>query len=286
MVDLTGAEHDPPDCPAWAKETHPDWVTPYVGVNGVPAKWRPKGKPFGSYTERIDRYQANHFIYYGPQTAEYLYGAYTPLSVGYREGALPSFEALAAKHTAGCKTDTEKAVALLLAMPGFFRHPTMPPLGPRVPANRGLEDEALLATGSGFCNEQARVLIRLCQVCGIPARMIHLFGQGHTVAEFCADGQWALADASNFFVVPGADGGLLSAAQCHDGAEGQRRYAETKCRRMRELLTMSDEELGYTNPATATRWRESTLKLSADELAVRDIGFGVINYPLPRLSAP
>jgi hypothetical protein len=202
--------------------------------------------------------------------------------VGHKAGALPGYEKIAVKYTAGCAKDTAKAVALLKAMPEFFRHPTMPPLGPSVRADRDLDDEALLASGCGFCNEQARVFIRLCQVCGIPARMLHLFGQGHTVAEFYADGRWALADASNFFVVPGKDGQLLSAAQCHDRGEGQRRYADAKQRRMLEIAKMPDEDLARGGAAAAAKWREKNSQPFADELATRAVGFGVVNYPLPR----
>src|SRR6185369_9136064 len=103
----------------------------------------------------------------------------------------------------------------LNAMPQFFRHPKMPPRASSVRADRNLDDEALLASGCGWCNEQTRVFVRLCQVAGIPARIVHLFGQNHTVAEFHADGRWALADATNIFVVPAREGTerLLSAAQ-------------------------------------------------------------------------
>lgn len=281
-VDLSAPEYDPPDCPVWAKESLPKWVLPFVGYNGLPAKWRPAGRIVGSSVKGLDRYQANHFIFYGPETAAYIYGDYTPADPGYKPGTLPSFEKVAAIHTAGCAGRTAKAVALLTrAMPEVFRHPSMPPCGPSVPPDRNLDDEALLATGCGWCNEQARVFIRLCQVCGIQARMIHLFGENHTVSEFFADGRWALADSSNFFVAAGPDGHLLSAAQCHDRGEGQRSYAEAKQRRMLELAAMSDAELGFKDSAAAARWREQTLKPFVEELAVREIGFGVINYPLP-----
>jgi len=282
LVDLSAPDYDPPDCPAWAKEKLPAWVKPYVGINGVPEKWRPASKVFGSAVKGLDRYQANQFIFYRPETAEFLYKEYTPLRVGYEPGTLPGYEKLAVRWTAGCKSDTEKAVALLKAMPRFFKHPTMPPCGPGVPPDRNLDDEALLASGCGWCNEQARVFIRLCQVSNIPARMIHLFGQGHTVAEFYADGRWALADASNFFVVPGTDGRLLSARECHDRGRGQRLYAEAKERRLHEMAEMSDAELDLGSPEAARKWREQNSKPIAEELANRDVGFGVINYPLPR----
>lgn len=282
LLDLDGPDCSPPDCPAWAKEKLPDWVKPYVGINGVPEKWRPAKKVFGSAVKGLDRYQANQFIYYSDRTAEYLYGDYTPRKIDYRPGTLRTYEKIAAQYTAGCKTDTEKAAAMLRAMPAFFRHPVMPPCGPSVGPQRNLDDEALLTSGCGWCNEQARVFIRLCQVSGIPARMVHLFNQGHTVAEFYADGRWALADASNFFVVPGKDGKLLSVAACHDRGPGQRLYAEAKQRRLQELMSLSDADLNLGSPAAVRTWRQQNSNPIADELSAREVGFGVINYPLPR----
>jgi hypothetical protein len=281
-LDLNDPELNPTNCPAWAKEAKPDWVKPFMGFSGTPVSWRPGKKIFGSATQGIDRYQANQFVFYRPETADYLYKDYTPLQVNYKAGTLPAYEKVAAAYTAGCKTETEKAVALLTkAMPAVFRHPGMPPLGPAVKPSRNLGDEALLVTGCGWCNEQARVFIRLCQVLGIQARMIHLFGQNHTVAEFYADGRWALADASNFFVSPGQDGKLLSAAQCHDRGDGQRAYAEAKQKRMRELAAMTDEQLGFKDPAAAVKFREQGNSPMVEELAVRTVGFGVMNCPMP-----
>lgn len=286
--DLTGPDFNPPDCPAWAKETLPGWLAPHVGKNGLPAQWRPRNM-LGSSVRGIDRYQANQFVYFRAETAAFLDRDYTPLTVKHQAGTLPNYEKLAAHYTAGAKTDTAKAVALLLAMPKFFRHPGMPPLGAPARPDRNLEDEPLLASGSGWCNEQARVFIRLCQVSGIPARMVHLFGQNHTVAEFFAGGRWALADTSNFFVVSDPAAGanvsglrLLSAAQCHDRGPGQRAYAEARQRRGKEMLALSDAELGFKTPAQAAKWREAEAKLSVEELAQREIGFGVINCPLAR----
>ena len=281
QFDLNTPELNPPDCPEWAHVETPEWVKPFMGINGAPEAHRAKKGLYSVGTAGIDRYQANHFIWYRPETAKFLYSEYTPLEVGYKKGALPAYEALAAKYTAGLKTDTEKGIALLKeALSASCRHPTMPPLGEKVPPNRNLEDEDLLASGTGWCNEQARVFIRLCQVSGMQARMIHLFGQNHTVAEFYADGKWAMVDATNLFVARGDDGKLLSAAECHDGGAGQRRYAEAKVERMRELMSLSADELGFPDEASAANWREGAAKLEVEELAVRPVYFGVINYPL------
>ena len=257
-------------------------MKPFQGVNGAPERFRPKKGYFGGPCAGIDRYQANHFVWHTPETAAFLYTDYTPVKVSYRSGTLPGYEALVRKYTVGCKTETDQALALLTrAMPEACRHPGMPPLAPPTRADRNFDDEALLASGSGWCNEQARVFIRLCQVSGMQARMIHLYGQNHTIAEFHADGHWVQTDASNQFVAADKTGRFLSAAECHDGGVNQRYYAEAAGKRLRELRGWSFDALGFQDEPAAQRWRDATSKLQVDELAARPITFGVMNCPLP-----
>jgi hypothetical protein len=198
-------------------------------------------------------------------------------------------------------TDRDKAVALLTkALPSEFRHPTMPPLGAPVRADRALLDEELLQSGSGFCNEQARVFTRLCHVAGIPARIVHLFYSdkrtGHTISEFYADGHWAMADSSWFCVFPAADGHLMSAAECHEEGPKRRLVGGTYFARMQTLIAMSDEELvggsfRKSDPpearaqqvaAAAASTRKGLRAKTAQALGDQLWRFGVINNPLPR----
>lgn len=284
--DLTKPEYNPPDAPAWCRQKLLDWVKPHVGKNGLPAEWRNRPGPLGDAVEGVDRYQANHFVVYGPPTAKYVYGEYTPLKLNYRKGSLPTYEAAVAKYTAGCATDTDKAVALLTrAMADLTKHPTMPPCGAGVSPSRGLEDEPLLASGLAWCNEQARIYVRLCQVAGIPARIVHLFYSdkrtGHTIAEFHADGRWAMADATWLCVFPGPDGKLLSAEQCHDAADGQLRAGAAYHKRFQELAKLPDNVLYPRTPAEAAKFRNGTAAKTAKQLADQLFLFAVINNPLP-----
>ncbi len=166
------------------------------------------------------------------------------------------------------------------ALPAVCRHPSIPPCGDRERPDPNLDDEALLASGGGWCNEQARVFVRLCQVAGVPARIIFLFyadnRSGHVIAEFYADGRWSLADTSWHCAFPGEGDKLLSAAEAHD-AKWRTTVAKRYRARYRELLEMTDEQLGAANRPRLRQGLESKLE-SAPELAV----FGVLNYPLPR----
>ena len=285
--------------PAWAKETFSDEVLPFLGKRGLPDPWCKRTKPLGSGVAGIDRWQANHFVVYRKETAAFLNSKYTRLEVDYRAGMLPTHEKVVAEYTSGLKTDREKALALLTkALPRVFMHPTMPPLGAACRANRGLDDEALLKSGTGFCNEQARVFARLCQVAGFPARLVYLFysdgRSGHTIAEFYADGRWAMADASWFCVFPAQDGHLLSAVECHEAGNGKV-IAQAYFARFQVLIKMSDEELvgrhfpgSQDDPdrekkvaAAAKRSREGLQAKTLGYLATHLAQFGLLNYPLP-----
>jgi len=150
-------------------------VRPCVGhtVSGPVRHARALPQPEG--TDRrcnlgLDLWHANYFVAYRRETAKYLYESYSPTSVRYKPGTLPAFERIAAEYTAGLKTDREKAVALLTkAIPDKVPHPAIAPMAPMCDKNRGLDDDGLLASRTCWCNEQARVFVRLCQVAGIPA---------------------------------------------------------------------------------------------------------------------
>ena len=221
------AADDEGQAPAWAQQRLPDWIKPsFLGKHGLPEPWCSRPGPLATAVGGIDRWQANHFIVYRPETAKFLYSKYTPTKVEYHKGLFPALEKIVAQYTKPGQSDREKAMALLTkAMPAHLPHPEVPPLGLRVATNRAMSDEALFASGCGWCNEQTRVYIRLCQIAGVPARMIYLFfsdgKMGHVVTEFYADGHWCMADSSWICVFPdgapgiSGSGRLLSAAELH-----------------------------------------------------------------------
>ena len=260
--------------PEWAKEDLPDWIEPHIMKQTV------------KNVAGIDRYHSYFRIRYNEKTAKFLYENYTPVKVNYIKGVLSSYEAIVNKYVSDIESDKEKAIRLLTeVMPVITKHPSnglSVPCSLYVPGNRAFDDEQLLADGILWCNEQARVFMRLCQVAGIPARYVFLGyseesgGGAHVVTEFYADGHWSMADASDFFVHPHPDGHLLSAAECHDGGEGQK-YAEIALRKkFRELSEESDENLGCTAEKNRRRFRE----LSESDIN-RYGNFEILNYNLP-----
>lgn len=60
----------------------------------------------------------------------------------------------------------------------------------------GGAEEQVIAKGSDWCHEVARVYCALAQVAAIPARIVYTLGQddGHAIAECFVDGAWTLVD--------------------------------------------------------------------------------------------
>ena len=289
----------PAGCPMWAQETVPEWVRPHLARAGLPESF-PKDAKLGGETTGIDLWQANHFVAYNKDTARYLYSKYTPTSVTYRRGTLPTCERIVAEYTLGCKTDREKAMALLnRAMSKVTVHPSIPPYGPMVRPDRGADEEALLKNGDLWCNEQARVFVRLCQVAGVPARIVFLFlsegKNGHVIAEFYADHHWCMADASYGCAFPDETGRLMSAADCHANQASKLQAGKGYIQRLQEVLTWSDEQLvgaryiQISDPQErarqtaegAERARDGLRKRTAEKMGYQFWAFGVMNYPLP-----
>ena len=231
----------------------------------------------------LDLWQAHHFIVYRRETAAFLDGQYTPAKAEYPKGLFPTLEPIVARYTTAAQSDRAKAIALLTkGIAGHLLHPVAPPKGPPVATNRGMDDETLFASSCARCNEQARVYIRLCQIAGIPARMIYLFysdgNSGHVVAEFFADGHWCMADSTWICVFPDDNGRLLSAAELHAPAAKptvQRAYLA----RWTEILQHSNKPSDKQLAAGARRGSQGVAPYKADNLG----SFGVLNYPLPPL---
>jgi transglutaminase-like putative cysteine protease len=236
-------------------------------------------------TAGIDRYQANNFLNWRPETAEFIRNTYTPTTVGYVAGTLPELEKLAGECTRGLRTNAEKAEAILMGPGKTLKHPFVPQIGERVKGDRDLDEQDLLENGTAWCNEQARVFVRLCQTQNIPARLIHLFYSnppiGHTIAEFYDGSGWCLVDASYFIVLRDKDGRPLSAADCHDRGPGQARAGELWFAAISALVAEASRGQGEEPDARLVAWLKNQEGKSAETCSAELDFFGAMNYPLP-----
>lgn len=154
----------------------------------------------------IDREQTQSMVRLCDATEATLYGpAYSPTRIQYRPGSRPVLERIAENFTADTpRGRVEQATRWVVEN---VKHPHL--IGP-LPGDRGLTEEQLIESGQGWCNEQARVFIALCEVMNIPARVCFLFHQntrsGHATTEVYLDGRWAWCDQTFAMIVDRPDG--------------------------------------------------------------------------------
>jgi transglutaminase-like putative cysteine protease len=160
----------------------------------------------------IDREQSQSAVRLCPETEAFLYDGYSPTRIRYRRGARPVLEEIAAP-LAGA-TPRQSALALMRWVCEQVQHPHI--CGPTAP-NRAYSEEQLITSGRGWCNEQARVFVALCEVLEIPARLCFLFHSnlrsGHTTAEVYLDNRWAFFDPTFDLTVELPDGRLAEARE-------------------------------------------------------------------------
>ena len=139
-----------------------------------------------NYGRGVDAQLLEGQIMLSAETAEALYAP--PAPVRYIKGTRPVLERTAAEATAGAKNDTERAIAIMRFTRDLHKkrkgwHPFF-----------GGTEEVLIEKGEELCECVARLEVALCEVLGIPARIVtHTIG-GHVTAEVYADGKWGYLD--------------------------------------------------------------------------------------------
>lgn len=156
----------------------------------------------------IDADQAKAMIRVCPETELYLYdGPFSPRTIRYVRGARPELEAVVAPFNHG--SPRERAIAAMGWVYAHIAHPHH--VGP-TPTDRALAEEGIIASGVGWCNEQTRVFIALCEVMEVPARLCFVFHANgrcsHAPAEAYVDGRWAYFDPTFNVCATLADGCL------------------------------------------------------------------------------
>lgn len=156
----------------------------------------------------IDRQQTLSQVRLCPETERELYeGGFSPARVRFEPGRRPVLEKIAA----GLTGDTPLARARR-ASAWVSDHVRHPHLVGNVAPDRALSEEDLIASGVGWCNEQTRVFIALCEVMEIPGRLCFIYQpapvSGHTCAEVRLDGRWVYVDVTFGVIVTLPDGRL------------------------------------------------------------------------------
>ena len=168
----------------------------YRGCSGLPIDTGAWKRAIPYRPGEIDYDQpAKQMIRLTPETADYLYSEYTPLETRHEPGTRPELERFVEMAASSAKTDRDKMLSLLswsyrrVVFPGPFRQDIR---------LVGGTEEDLIERGFAYCNEASRVIVTLCQIAGVPARMTFHWTTcgrfGHSLAEAHFDGKWQLCD--------------------------------------------------------------------------------------------
>jgi hypothetical protein len=192
----------------------------------------------------IDLEQALNYIALADVPLDFIYDKYTGGRTIYTAGSRPVLEGLAAKLVSGVTDELGKIekltkfVAEEVPWAGYY-HQAM---GHRLAYNRNLDEEGLIASGYGWCNEQARLLCALTQIIGITSRLVFAAarkGGGHVVVEILTSQGWLLIDQSFGYLFIN-NGKITDAYNVWHNKEN-REYFEPVYKKLCEKLT---QELG------------------------------------------
>jgi hypothetical protein len=148
------------------------------------------------------------------ETAETLYGPGPWDDLDYTPGSRPMLEWVLAEQIgldpgAG---DRDKALAIMR----YARD--IRAAAPERDIFHGGTEEEIIRKCSGMCNEQSRVMIRLAQIAGLPARYVGHISADHGCAEIRIDGRWSYFDIRGHHY--NADDGHVASIwelKCHPG---------------------------------------------------------------------
>ena len=155
----------------------------------------------------VDRVLIEKMIGLCPETVNYLYTEYTPTTTSYSKGTRPVLEGYIGMTSSGKSSDEERIEAV-----ARFTFNIQPESDTSIDSMLfGGTEEDIIARGSDWCTDVARVGCALCQIMNIPSRMIYLADiekpyHGHAVIEAFRSGVWGVVDCVTNVVYRHPDG--------------------------------------------------------------------------------
>ncbi|MDD5705696.1 MAG: transglutaminase-like domain-containing protein [Kiritimatiellae bacterium] len=154
----------------------------------------------------IDLVQALNYLALDEAGEGFIYDHYTNSKLAYTAGRRPALEEIVTRLRIGSAAPAAKvqAIATFVAekvpWAGFYERD----IGTTLRGDRALDEEGIVASGYGWCNEQARVFCVLTQVAGLASRLVFAgnpkAGYGHVIAEVLLPEGWLAADQSFGFL--------------------------------------------------------------------------------------
>ena len=149
----------------------------------------------------VDRVLAETMVRLCTETADYLYKGYSLTWTRYERGTRPLLERYVADAGALQGPSPDRVASVVDFCQSLGARAADDLDGMRF----GGTEEQIIARGSDWCTDVARVACAMCQVAGVPARLVSLFNlsqahSGHDIIEVFSEGFWGAADPLNGLV--------------------------------------------------------------------------------------
>ena len=156
----------------------------------------------------VDRVLADRMVRFCVDTAEYLYTRYSLTSTDYEMGSRPVLEGYVSEAAAPRGSPTDRVSSVV----DFCHELSESAVDDLDEMRFGGTEEQIVARGSDWCPDVARVACTMCQIADVPARLVSLFNlrqaySGHQIIEVFVDGVWGAADPLNRIMYRHAEGG-------------------------------------------------------------------------------
>jgi len=153
-----------------------------------------------NYDGHVEWQRLKYQILYCEETKEYLYA--DPEPVKYVPGTRPTLEKEVAEAVKGCTTDRERVLRLMEFCRDLYLNRGKGPIWSqqrpgRASANYdfyGGSEEVLIEKGENLCECMGRLMVALCEILGLPGRIIMHIVPGHITCEIWVEGRWAYID--------------------------------------------------------------------------------------------
>jgi transglutaminase-like putative cysteine protease len=141
------------------------------------------------------------------EAAAFVYDGYTPAVAEYVPGSRPELEQAAARACVDRRSDETRLAGIARFCAALGEGAESDPDALRF----GGTEEAIIERGSDWCTDVARVACALCQVAGLPARIVYLADTeraycGHAIIEAYRSETWGAVDPVAGIVYAAGDG--------------------------------------------------------------------------------
>lgn len=171
-------------------------LTSYTGSSAFGPAYRYMLENDAHAPGSVDRQLVASMVRLCAETADFLYGEFTPLEVRYKPGSRPVLEDILRR--------LPQPISPADIAEFTYRLGDDAATGPNELILGGTEEE-IISRGADWCTDIARVACVLMQMGGLPARIVCLFNldqaySGHVIVEAYYNGWWGAIDSSTGIV--------------------------------------------------------------------------------------